>query len=247
MIAPRPAGAGSPRRPGAMAGACAVGLALAAAALPAEGARAAGDDPPGGVALSLDGDRWSRDLDAPLFDTARWVPGETRRSVVLVRNDGPGAAQGDVVVALGPGDGAAGRALADALRVRVRAEGSRWATDGAPVDLAESEVLPVALEVTLDPAAGDETQGGTVPLDVVVTLGGTGTGDGGGGADGADDGDGPGGADGAPGGERDEVRGDGALPRTGRAPAAALLAAAGAVLLGALLRTLAARRGGRRG
>jgi len=189
----------------------------------------------------VDGRAWSSDLEVPLFETSAWVPGETRRSVLLVRNDGPGAAQGAVAVALGDGTaGEAAAALADALRVRVRPAGDPWsvAARPAPVTLAESEVLPVALEVTLAASAGDETQGASVPLDVVVTL--AGAGDGVDGDDGAPGGPGPG----APG---QGTPGGGDLPRTGGAPAVPLLAAAAAVLLGALLRWVSAARKARRG
>ncbi|MFE5308057.1 hypothetical protein [Isoptericola sp. NPDC056605] len=192
-----------------------------------------GGDPDGGVALSVDGRGWSDDLKVPLFEASPWVPGETRRSVLLVRNDGRGTADGQVAVALGAGTGDGAGALADALRVRVRPAGDPWTATGRPVPvrLTESEVLPVSLEVTLAASAGDDTQGATVPLDVVVTL----VGD-------APTGDRP----------RDEPAPDddaraAALPRTGGSPALPLLAAAGAVLLGALLRWAAAAREGRRG
>ncbi|WP_079575285.1 hypothetical protein [Krasilnikoviella flava] len=194
----------------------------------------AGGDPDGGVALSVDGRRWSDDLEVALFEASPWVPGETRSSVLLVRNDRRGTASGQVAVALGAGAGDAAGALARALRVRVRPGGDPWTAAGRPVPvrLAESEVLPVALEVTLAASAGDDTQGATVPLDVVVTLVG----------------------EQPAAGERprdEPAPGDGAraavLPRTGGSPAVPLLVAAGAVLLGALLRWAVAAREGRRG
>jgi len=223
--------------------------AVPAGAVPA-GAVGEGDQD-GAVALSVDGTTWTSDLDTPLFDASVWVPGETRRSVLLVRNDGPGVAQGEVAVALGDGtaDGTGGEAaaaLADALRVRVRPAGDPWSVAARPasVTLAESEVLPVALEVTLAASAGDETQGASVPLDVVVTLTGDGVGDGADDEGGSPDGPGQGApGQGAPG---HGAPGDGDLPRTGL-PTVPLLAAVGAVLLGALLRWTSGARRGRRG
>ncbi|MFI2102284.1 hypothetical protein ACH436_03275 [Isoptericola sp. NPDC019693] len=199
-------------------------------------ASAAGADDPGGVALSVDGRRWSSELATPLFDATAWVPGETRRSVLLVRNDGPGPAHGAVAVAVEHGEGdAADAALADALDVRVRAADAPWsAAEGpVPVRVAESEVLPVALEVTLAATAGDEVEGATAPLDVVVTLAGEGEGEG------EDE------RAAALAGARPLA--EGGLARTGGAAVVVLLAAAGAVAAGAALRAVGRRGGPGRG
>jgi hypothetical protein len=213
------------------------GLAVLLLASAAPGGAASGGAAPGGddaraVALSVDGRAWASDLDVPLFETGAWVPGETRRSALLVRNDGPGPASGELAVAVGTGvDGASATALVDALRVRVRPAGAAWSPAGAvPVSLAESEVLPVALEVTLSASAGNETQGARVPVDVVVTL--------------AGDEREPGGPAERPG---VEARPGGELPRTGGVSLAPLLAAVGAVVVGAALRTARPRGGSRRG
>ncbi|MFC8598149.1 hypothetical protein [Isoptericola sp. NPDC057191] len=253
-----------------LSAALAVGALLAAASPVAEaqGARAAvvkaavpGDrgDEPGGVALSLDGRRWTDGLDTALFTGEPWVPGETRRAVLLVRNDGPGAARARVAAALGGRPEGPAAALADALRVRVRPAGGDWAEAGRPaaVRLAEAQVLPVALEVTLAPSAGNEVQGASVPVDVVVTL--AGEADAGGGTDGTDGGDGaedPDGADGVAGGGGADKDGDvvppgdvpttGVLPRTGGVGAGLAVIAVLAVAAGALLRVAWARGGGDR-
>ncbi|MGW8566594.1 hypothetical protein [Isoptericola sp. NPDC055881] len=225
------------------------------------GAAVPGDrgDEPGGVALSLDGRRWTDGLDAALFTGEPWVPGETRRAVLLVRNDGPGAARARVAAALGGRPDGPAAALADALRVRVRPAGGDWAEAGRPaaVRLAEAQVLPVALEVTLAPSAGNEVQGASVPVDVVVTL--AGEADAGGGTDGTDGSDGaedPDGADGVAGGGGADKDGDvappgdvpttGVLPRTGGVGAGLAVIAVLAVAAGALLRVAWARGGGDR-
>ncbi|MEL7974889.1 hypothetical protein AAG589_03435 [Isoptericola sp. F-RaC21] len=189
-----------------------------------------GDDDARAVALSVDGRSWSSDLDVPLFPTGAWVPGETRRSALLVRNDGPGPARGELAVAVGVGASDA-TALADAVHVRVRPAGAPWSSGGgAPVSLAESEVLPVALEVTLSASAGNETRGARVPVAVVVTL--------------AGDARGPGRPAERTGAEARPV---GDLPRTGGVSFAAVLAAVGAVVVGAMLRAVRPRGGARRG
>ena len=220
--------------------------ALVVGVLPAASPAAGAGDAavPGGVALSVYGRRWASDLEASLFGSAPWTPGETRRAVLLVRNDGPGPAGSRVAVAVGDGEtGPGASALADAVQVRVRPEGGRWSDGGGsePVVLAESQVLPVTLEASLGGAAGNETQGGTVAVDVLVTLAGDGPPDTGRVQDGGqvqDGGRGP--ADDAHG-----VRG--ALPRTGGQPLPVLLAAAVAVAAGALLRRARPRGGDHRG
>ncbi|MFD6134016.1 hypothetical protein [Isoptericola sp. NPDC060257] len=228
---------GGGRRVATCGAALVVGVLLA----PAAAAGAQGGAEPGGVALSVDGRRWTTDLEAALFGSAPWTPGETRRAVLLVRNDGPGPAGSRVAVSVGEGvTGRGASALADAVRVRVRPEGGRW-SDGAgsaPVLLAESEVLPVTVEASLDGAAGNETQGETVPVDVLVTLAGDGP------PDTAD----TGGEQDVGRGPADDVRdGPGALARTGGQPLPALLAAVVAVAAGVLLRRGRARGGGHRG
>jgi len=203
---------------------------LLASAAPA--AAASADDDGRAVALSVDGRSWSNDLDVPLFPAGAWVPGETRRTALLIRNDGPGPARGELAVAVGAGaDAASATALADALRVRVRPAGAAWSpAGGVPVSLAESEVLPVALEVTLSASAGNATQAARVPVDVVVTL--------------AGDEREPGGPAERPG---VEARPGGELPQSGGVSLAAVLAAVSAVVVGAVLRFVRPRGGSRRG
>jgi len=225
---------GGGRRIGTWGAAVVAGVLLAAA--PAAGAHDGAR--PAGVALSVDGRRWTTDLETALFGSAPWTPGETRRAVLLVRNDGPGPAGSRVAVSIGDGvTGQGASALADAVQVRVRPEGGGWSDDAgaAPVLLAESEVLSVMVEASLDGAAGNETQGETVPVDVLVTLAGDAPPDTGGGQDGGR-------------GPADDVRdGAGGLARTGGQPLPVLLAAAVAVAAGALLRRARPRGGGHRG
>ena len=95
--------------------AAALACACAAAALGGTAATAA---PPGGaIELSVDGQTWSADLAADLFDPAfRWVPGDTETASLLMRSRACPAASGQAEVTIGPEDSV----LGDAFAVRTR-------------------------------------------------------------------------------------------------------------------------------
>ncbi|WP_277210090.1 hypothetical protein [Isoptericola croceus] len=159
-----------------------------ALAVTAPSAEASGEGR-GAVALSVDGQVWSEDMDVSLLDPAQvWVPGDVERTSLLVRHDGTGEARGTVSVSVGGHP-----ELAEAIDVRVRAGGQPWRAGGtAPLVVGQGDELPVELEVAFMPEAGNATQGGPVRLDVAVLLAG-------------DD----------PGAVRPPVVPGGALPRTG--------------------------------
>ncbi len=127
----------------------------------------------GAVALSVDGQAWSEELDVPLLDPDQvWVPGDVERASLFVRHDGAGEARGTVTVSVGGHP-----ELAEAIDLRVRAGQDPWRAGGsAPLTVGHEDVVPVELEVALAPGAGDATQGATVRLDVAVVLAGDGVG-----------------------------------------------------------------------
>ncbi|GAA1986534.1 hypothetical protein GCM10009718_24940 [Isoptericola halotolerans] len=236
----------------------AVALAVAGpagAVLPAQAAVAVADERPA-VALSVDGQQWSRSLGVPLLDAERvWVPGDVERASLLVRNDGPSRARGNVSVTL-DGD----PELVQALEVRLRTDGGRRHDGGsAPLALGRGAVQPIELEVAFDPDSGNATQGTTAHLGVSVVLEGDPVVDdeepppGDEAPDGAAGGADPGGVSGreASGsspdaGPPDAVTSRGPLPRTGGDTARLLALAVAALVGGAVLRSIRRDRGGAR-
>lgn len=170
----------------------------------------------GELGLSRDGTHWTSSLTEPLFDAAiRWVPGDSRTAFFYVRNQAQSG--GDLTVAV---KGASAQDfLGDGgLRIAARAGAGGWAEvsrDGDSRRLNASvipagEAMKVALNVTFDAAATNQSQGRAIPLMFRVTLAGA------------------------------SARG-GRLPGTG-SPELTWMAAAGAILVGAGLSLIAARR-----
>ncbi|MFI2364951.1 hypothetical protein [Promicromonospora sp. NPDC019610] len=171
--------------------------------------------------LSVDGRTWAPDVTTPLIDPDLvWVPGDVATGRLYARNASVDEASAVATVVLGTGEGTA---LASQLHVRTRLGAGPW-TDGlrsGATDLAPGEVVPIGLEVAFDPAATNASQRQRVEVDVVVTLSGAGQDEPGPGDAGAD--------------------GPGVLPRTGANLLLPTLVAAGAVVLGVLLRRRARR------
>src|SRR5918997_4022093 len=153
------------RRRGARAiGAVSVGVVLVALAP----SPALADDELG---LSLDGVTWAEDLTTPLFDPGFvWVPGEADVVTLHIRNQSGQQASAVAEVVLGPG----GEELAADLDVRTRFGGGAWTAGltSPPIVLAAGQVVTLDVEVTFDPASGNETQLQVVPLTVRVRLSG---------------------------------------------------------------------------
>jgi hypothetical protein len=216
-----------------VAGSVAVGLAAAgaAAAVGAPAVVSAADDDR--LLLSGDGSTWAPDLTTPLLDPDLvWVPGDVVTGRLYARNASGERATAAATVRLSGGPDGARDPLVDALNLRTRIGSGPW-TDGPRsrgAELSPGEELPIDVEVELDPAATDVTQLRAARVDVVVTLSGVGSG-----------GSGPG-----PGGGGTGVGGAGAGGAGGLAPTGAdlllpALVAAGAVVLGVVLRRRARR------
>lgn len=185
------------------------------AAVPAVVPAAAEDQ----LVLSVDGTTWAHDVSAPLLDPDLvWVPGDVATGTLYARNVSGERATAAVTVHLDGGPDGAGAALVDELTVRTRMGSAPW-TDGrtsVSTDLPPGAQLPIGVEVAFDPAATNTSQQRTAQIGVTVTLSGVGPGE--------DGGSGPG------------VGGPDGLPRTGANLLLPVLLAAGAIVLGMLLR-----------
>ncbi len=130
---------------------------------------AAAAPPDGAIELSADGQTWSTDLAVDLFDPAfLWVPGDTQTGSLLMRSRACPAATGEAEVTLGPEDAV----LVDAFDVRTRVDDGEWTpgTTSAGFTVG-AEPSRLDIEVTFDPASGNETQDRTVaPVTVTVTV-----------------------------------------------------------------------------
>ncbi|WP_051485789.1 hypothetical protein [Nocardioides sp. J54] len=161
------------------------------------------------VGLSRDGAAWTRQLDAPLFDSGFiWVPGDVEEASFLVRNDGPSDGELSVDVLADDPDGLL---ASDAFLLEARLGSGEWVevvggtTTLAPavLDVPEGARTRVTVRGTFLPDT-TEHQDELASLRVRVTLSESGDV---GGVDDGDDGD-DGDGDGSVGGQ------DG-LPATG--------------------------------
>lgn len=152
-----------------LAGALAAALALAASS--ASPAVAANE-----IALSNDGQHWSRTLDRPLFDPAvRWVPGDSRTAAFYVRNDAPSA--GELAIAVRSDD--PDRPLVDDhVGIQARAGSGPWVALSAAGSLHRLAVgaIPAGARIRLevrasfDALAPNDTQLDRAALTFVVGL-----------------------------------------------------------------------------
>jgi hypothetical protein len=149
--------------------AVAVGALLVAALFAGAPATASADR---GIWLSVDGATWSHELDRPIFDpSTRWVPGETRASAFLVRNDGVTGAS----LVVRPAVAAASSPLADHVSLSARLAGGAWVSvpSDRTTELAGSlptdgSTTRVELRAALDPLAPNRSQGRE--LDLLIGL-----------------------------------------------------------------------------
>ncbi|MCL1870776.1 MAG: hypothetical protein FWF90_10230 [Promicromonosporaceae bacterium] len=144
-------------------------LALAAAPVAAATAASGAAPPSGAVEVSVDGTTWSTATTTPLFDPAvLWVPGDVRTGTLYARTRACDAASGEARATFGQG----GPDLAADLRVRTRVDGGPWTSGQTSRGFTVPPGAPTRLdvEVTFDPASGDESQGEGAPLTVTVTV-----------------------------------------------------------------------------
>jgi hypothetical protein len=127
------------------------------------------------IGLSSDGVTWASELTVPLFEPERrWVPGDDETRTFQLRNDGPSAASMTVEVLSPGGDGA----MTATVSISLRVDGGAWTPlelgstpRSVTVDpLAVDDAAPVDLRATFDPASGNSTQNGLMPLTLRITL-----------------------------------------------------------------------------
>lgn len=146
--------------------------AIAAAALAVlllPGAATAAPAPPDAVELSVDGQTWSTDLVAPLFDPAMlWVPGDVETASLQVRTACDDASA-QATVAFVDAD----PELDAELAVRTRVDGGGWTPGrlGAAFPLVGGAPATLDVEVAFDFDAGNRTQARTAgPVTVTVAV-----------------------------------------------------------------------------
>jgi hypothetical protein len=146
-----------------------VALAIAGPVAPA--VAVAAPDPDVGVELSADGTTWAEDIDTPLLDPRMlWHPGDSEVATLWFRNRSGAAARGHAEVTVGPED----TELAEDLAVRTRYDGGAWSAGAVSptVVVADRQMVRLDIEVTHDPASGNESMDRTVPIAVRVVLAG---------------------------------------------------------------------------
>lgn len=130
----------------------------------------------GPIGLSLDGQTWSPSLPHPMFSPAfRWVPGDSRTSMLYVRNQsGQQAILNIALVARGLSD----PALARDFLVTTSVDGQKAVAEHPPTSAVNVSVGPAAvgsvhlvkLVVSMAPSAKDQSQARRLAFDVRVTL-----------------------------------------------------------------------------